>query len=90
MRVVDCPCAVPGCGGRARLKPLRTAIGPLDMTEGLCSQHMSLAAPDRVLVLRAARLDLMASPGLAEIVLFVRAWEAVKMSAIERSVRSAA
>lgn len=90
MSIVECPCAVPGCRGRARLKPLRTAIGPLDLTEGLCPHHMALAAPDRVLVLRAARLDLMANPGLAEIVLFVRAWEAVKMSAMERSVRRAA
>lgn len=90
MSVVECPCAVPGCSGRARLKPLRTAIGPLDMIEGLCARHMALAASDRVLVLRVARLDLMANPGLDEIILFVRAWEAVKMSAIERSIARAA
>lgn len=90
MSLVECPCAIPGCLGRARLRPIRTAIGPLDLTEGLCPRHMAVAAPDRVLVLRAARLDLMTNPGLAEIIVLVRAWEAVKMSVIERDVRRAA
>ncbi len=89
-QTIDCPCAIPGCRGRARLTPLRTAIGPLNLTEGLCAHHMRLASPDRVLVMRAARLELMVSPGLEEIVLFVRAWEAVKMSAQERDVGRAA
>jgi hypothetical protein len=64
---------------------MRMAYGPLDLTEGLCSAHMALAAPDRVMLFRDARVELQGSQGLAQIVLFVQAWEAVKMSAIERA-----
>jgi len=64
--------------------------GPLDVTEGLCATHLALVAPDRLTLLRAARLELMAAPGLAEIVLFMQAWEAVKMSAAERAIGRAA
>lgn len=87
---VECRCCVPGCQAKVQLMTLRMAYGPLDLTEGLCSRHLALAAPDRVLLLRAARLELMAAQGLAEIVLFVQAWEAVKMSAMERDVGRAA
>lgn len=69
---------------------VRLACGPLDVTEGLCAEHLALVAPDRLTLLRAARLELASAPGLAQIVLFAQAWEAVKMSATERAVGRAA
>tara|TARA_R110000765_G_scaffold156519_1_gene259440 strand:+ start:148 stop:411 length:264 start_codon:yes stop_codon:yes gene_type:complete len=87
---VESRCCVPGCSAKVELMQLRLACGPLDVTEGLCAEHLALVAPDRLTLLRAARLELASSPGLAEIVLFVRAWEAVKMSAAERDLGRAA
>lgn len=72
------------------LKPLATLGGDVDLTEGLCRQCLARASRDRRSLLAAARLEFRLCPGLAQIVMFVRAWEAVKMSAGERSVQRAA
>ena len=80
----------PGCHRSVRLTPFATVIGFIDLTEGLCRECLELAAPDRRALLAATRLELRLSPGLGQIVMFVRAWDAVKMSAAERSGRRAA
>lgn len=88
--IVVCRCCNPGCTATVKLLPFATVTGFVDLTEGLCRQCLERAAPDRRALFSAARLELRLSPGLAQIVLFVRAWDAVKMSVGERSVRSAA
>lgn len=90
MRVVTCRCCNPGCRNTVRLIPFATVIGFVDLTEGLCRDCLQLAAPDRRALLATARLELRLTPGLAQIVLMARAWEAVKMSVAERSGKRAA
>ncbi|HEV7345760.1 MAG TPA: hypothetical protein VGN60_09050 [Devosia sp.] len=90
MNVVSCRCCNPGCTAMVRLTPFATVSGFVDLTEGLCRECLERAAPDRRALFVAARLELRLCPGLAQIVMFVRAWDAVKMSVGERSVRRAA
>jgi hypothetical protein len=90
MKLVTCRCCNPGCTTMVRLMPFATVGGFVDLTEGLCRACLERAAPDRRALFVAARLELRFSPGLAQIVMFVRAWDAVKMSVGERSIRRAA
>lgn len=90
IKPVVCRCCNPGCAHSVRLMPFATVGGFVDLIEGLCRDCLGRAAPDRRALFVAARLELRLSPGLAEIVMFVRAWEAVKMSVGERSARRAA
>lgn len=78
-----CACCV--CQRRdVVLMPFLAIHDIVQLTEGMCRSCLALAAPDRRQLLRQARLELRLSPGLAQIVLFYQAWEAVKMSALER------
>lgn len=78
-----CTCCV--CRRReVVLMPFVTVHDVAQLTEGLCRDCLTLVAPDRRRVLREARLELRLSPGLAQIVFFYRAWEAVRLSAQER------
>lgn len=90
MRPQRCTCCV--CRRRdIVLMPFLTIHDIVQLTEGMCRTCLALAARDRRAVLRQARLELRVSPGLAQIVLFYRAWEAVRLSALERySARRAA
>lgn len=90
MKVVTCRCCNPGCRNLVRLVPFATVIGFVDLTEGLCRDCLQLAAPDRRALLATTRLELRLTPGLSQIVLMARAWEAVKMSVAERSGKRAA
>ncbi|MBN9334703.1 hypothetical protein [Devosia sp.] len=90
MNIVVCRCCNPGCIHSVRLVPFATVMGFVDLTEGLCRDCLEQAAPDRRALLATARLELRLTPGLAQIVLLVRAWDAVKMSVAERSSRRAA
>lgn len=90
IKPVVCRCCNPGCSHSVRLMPFATVGGFVNLTEGLCRDCLARAASDRRALLAATRLELRLSPGLAQIVMFVRAWEAVKMSVGERSGRRAA
>jgi hypothetical protein len=90
MSPVTCRCCNPGCTTMVRLAPFATVTGFVDLTEGMCRVCLERAAPDRRALFAAARLELRLSPGLAQIVMLVRAWDALKMSVGERSVRRAA
>lgn len=83
--VRQCRCCVPGCRQTVRLVPFVTLVSAIDLTEGLCRRHLAMVDRERRQLLRAARLELRLSPHLAEAALFVRAWQAVRMQAVERA-----
>lgn len=86
IRQAPCCC----CGHWVQLMPFLTIADIVDLTEGMCRDCLRTAAPDRRALLREARLELRLCPGLGQIVLFFRAWESVKASAIERQIPRAA
>lgn len=89
-RVRECQCCVPGCGRTVRLTPFMTVRELVDLTEGLCREHLRAVDPEWRMLLRQARLDLRLFPFLEEANLFRRAWQVVKLQAIERASGRAA
>lgn len=77
-------CAVAGCGRPISIPTRQFPRGAFDPPEGICPGCSRRVAPDRLRLFLDARRAMAATCDLETVVLAMRAWELVKMSAAER------